>query len=107
MAELLWELVSRIHDLSKVTCGLVRLGICMHKKNTKLIKLGKWQVFLAEQVGLGLCVDPGTEREEEGGSGRDNKGKGKQKETEGNDETLGKSDRDLGSESDEEEDREI
>jgi hypothetical protein len=110
MAELLWELVSRVHDLSKVTHSLVRLDIHMHKQNAKLIKLGKYQVFLVEQareVGLGLGLGSGLylgmEREEGKGSGKD-KGKGKEKETEGMDETLGKSNEDLGLDSDEEED---
>jgi hypothetical protein len=107
MAELLRELVSGIWDLSKVTRGLVGLSICMHKQNAELIKLGKRQVFLAEQarkVGLGLDLE--TEKEEERGSEKD-KGKGKEKETKGIDETLGQSNGDLGSDEDEEGDRDM
>jgi hypothetical protein len=86
--EILWELVSGFWDLSKVSRGLVGLGVRMHKQNTELIRLGKRQVYLAEQaMKSGLGSGSETEEEEEG-SGRD-KGKGKQKHTEGNDETLG------------------
>jgi hypothetical protein len=107
MTELLQEVI-RSRDLSKVTWSLVGLSIHMHKQNAEMIRLRKWQVFLAEHarkvgLGSGLGMDLGTEKEEGRETGKD-KGKGKKKETEGNDETLGKSDGDLGLCLDEEED---
>jgi hypothetical protein len=80
MVELPWELVSGIQDLSKVTRGLVGVGVCMDKQNAELIRLRKRQVYLAEQArkeGLGLGSRSETEKESEGsGSGKD-KGQGK------------------------------
>jgi hypothetical protein len=88
--ELLWELVSGVQDLIKVTRGVSGLGVQIYQQNVKLIWLGERQSYLAEKAmkkGLGLV----SEMEIEGAK----KDKGKGKATEGNDETL-KDDGSLG-----------
>jgi hypothetical protein len=86
--ELLWELVSGVRDLTKVTQGLAALGIQIFQQNAKLIRLGERQSYLAEKAmkkGLGLGSETEAEETESEGAKKD---KGKGKRTKGNDETL-------------------
>jgi hypothetical protein len=94
--ELLPELVDGVRDLSKVMRGLVRLGVRMHKQNAELIRLGEWQVYLAEQARGDLASGSGSETEEEDEGSENDKRKGKGKDAEDKDKTL-KDGGDLGS----------
>jgi hypothetical protein len=100
--ELLRELVSGVRDFTKVTRGLSGLGIQIYQQNTKLIRLGERQSYLAGKA-MKKGSGSGSETEAEGMENEEaKKDMGKGKMTEGNDETL-KDDGSLDSGEEEEE----
>jgi hypothetical protein len=102
MVGLLRELVGEVREVKRAIRGVSGLTVEMVQQNAKLVRLGEYQSFLAEEkMKKGLGLGSGEKSESEGV--KKDKGKGKEKESEVVDETM-KSDGDSDSESGEDSD---
>jgi hypothetical protein len=97
MVGLLWELVGEVREVKRAIWGVSGLTVEMVQQNAKLVRLGEYQSFLAEEkMKKGSGSGSGEKSDSEGA--KKDKGKGKEKESEVVDETM-KSDGDSDSES--------